>query len=275
MDAHKAHACLSVVTDPAANGRAAHPSSPLVSAARVRRGVHPADGRPAHTRPAPTEVGDPPRTPVPLHRTLIGVDITRFGARDEDVQNYVRQALYSSLQQAFCDAGLPWPASEGREDRGDGVMLTVPPDIPTHQVIDPLALHLHACLRRHNKMSSDAAQILLRMVVHAGYVYRDDHGFTGLAIVELYRLLDAPAFKDAVLSHCATLGLLVSQYIYANVVQNGLGLIDPNSYTSLFVVNKETSTEAWLCLLHRPHRQAGGTVRSVATGRRTPRAQTA
>jgi hypothetical protein len=187
---------------------------------------------------------------LPLYRTIVGFDIAAFGRRDEHVQNYVRTALYAQLKRAFAYAGVPWPDQTWREDRGDGALMILPADT-THQVIDPLVQHLYAGLRQHNKVSSEAAQITLRMAVHAGFVYRDEHGLSGEAIVRLYRLLDAPAFKDAVISQRAVLGLLVSQYIYDNAVRHSLGLIDSDSYRKLLIVNKETTTEAWL---HLPSR---------------------
>jgi hypothetical protein len=184
------------------------------------------------------------------YQTIVAVDITGFGAREEPVQNYVRTAMYTTLQQAFADADVAWPAREWRDDRGDGALLVLPPEI-ADRVLDPLVPYLYAGLRRHNRVSSEAAQIMLRMAVHSGFVYRDDHGLSGEAIVYLCRLLDAPAFKDAVRGCRAPLGVVVSQYIYDSVVRNGLGLIDPDNYSKIPVVNKETRTEAWL---HLPSR---------------------
>jgi hypothetical protein len=184
---------------------------------------------------------------LPLYRTIVGFDIAAFGRRDEHIQNYLRTALYALLQQAFADARVLWPEQPWREDRGDGALVIVPADA-THRVIDPLVQRLYAGLRRHNKVSSQAAQITLRMAVHAGFVYRDEHGLSGEAIVLMYRLLDAAAFKDAVTSQRAVLGLMVSQYIYDNVVRNSLGLIDSSSFRKLLVVNKETTAEAWMHL---------------------------
>jgi hypothetical protein len=184
------------------------------------------------------------------YQTIVVVDITGFGGRDEDVQNHVRTVMYTTLQLAFANADVAWPAPEWRDDRGDGVLLILPPDI-THRVLDPLIQYLYAGLRRHNKVSSEAAQIMLRMAIHSGYVHRDDHGLSGEALVYACRLLDAPAFKDAVRECRAPLGLVVSQHIYEAVIRNGIGLIDPDTYSRIPVVNKETRTEAWL---HLPSR---------------------
>lgn len=187
----------------------------------------------------------------PQPRTLIGVDIAAFGAREEDMQNHVRHALYTLLEQAFLETALPWPARDWWEDRGDGAIVTVPAGVPTHRVIDPLLRYVEAGLRRHNKASSEAAKMTLRVAVHFGFVSRDSHGLIGEDIVHLCRLLDAPAFKDAIATHHIHFGLVVSEMVYRIAVRPGLGLIDPDTYTKLHVVNKETRAEAWI---HLPSR---------------------
>jgi len=186
----------------------------------------------------------------PLYRTIVGFDIASFGRRDEHVQNYLRAAMYARLKRAFADAGLPWPAQPWREDRGDGALMIMPADA-TYRVLDPLVPRLYAGLRQHNDVSSQAAQMMLRMAVHAGFVYRDEHGLSGEAIVLMYRLLDAPAFKAAVISQQAVLGLVVSRYVYDNVVRRNPGLADSDRFRKLLVVNKETTTDAWTYLQSR------------------------
>jgi hypothetical protein len=225
----------------------------MSSVSRIRRLIQTGRGRghPAEIR------NDGPSVPVsgtrqparkgrsPEYYAIIGFDIAGFGQRDEHLQNHVREALYRLLEQAFAQAGLPWPEQGLWEDRGDGALLIVPM-MAAEAVLDPLLRQLNAGLRRYNKVSSDPAQITLRMAVHSGFVQRDDHGLSGEALVQLYRLLDAPAFKDAVKTAGANLGLVVSPYIYENVVRHGRGLINPDSYEKLPFVNKETSAEAWL-----------------------------
>jgi hypothetical protein len=202
----------------------------------------------------PVETSADDDLPEPLHspryRTIVGFDIAGFGRRDQHIQDYVRTAMYALLRRAFTEARVPWPQHPWREDRGDGALVVLSADA-IHQVVDLLVQRLYAGLRRHNKVSSDAAQMTLRMAVHTGFVHPDEHGLSGDAIVRLYRLLDAPAFKDAVRSQHAVLGLVVSQYVYDNVVRHSLGFVDPDSFRKLQIVNKETSVDAWIHL-HSP-----------------------
>jgi hypothetical protein len=215
---------------------------------RTRGVTHYARRSPADASDTP--IGDPDEQLSTRDRrfmAIFGTDIAGYGQRDQQTQDYVRDAMYTMLRQAFTDAGLPGP--EWR-DRGDGALLIVPHE-DAHRMIDQFVPHLNAGLRRHNKRSSDDAKIVLRTAMHAGNVYRDANGLTGDAIVRMCRLLEAQSFKQAVAAAGAALGLVVSQHIYENVVHPGEGLIDPDTYSQILIENKETLTYAWL---HLPSR---------------------
>jgi hypothetical protein len=247
--------------DPAAAKPEPHPLGPRLRT-RLRRLVKvatqyaPGGNRRnrASTTVASLLAEPPPHGRGRWYRTIIGVDIIGFGRRDEDLQNYVRAKMYEILPEAFAEGRVPWPAQEWREDRGDGVLMTVPADVPAHIVIDLLVQHLPAGLRRHNKVSSADAQINLRTAIHAGFISRDEHGLSGEAIVHLYRLLDAQAFKEVVAEQRPTLGLAASNYIHHHVIRPDLGVTDPDSYAKIHVNNKETTTDAWVHLVNCPYR---------------------
>ncbi len=91
--------------------------------------------------------------------------------------------------------------------------------IPAGALTGPLIPHLDAGLRRHNKVASAAAAIQLRIALHAGQVHADDHGVTGQVLVHLFRLLDAPAFRQYAAASSAGLTLVVSDDLYASVIR--------------------------------------------------------
>lgn len=185
--------------------------------------------------------------PGSLHCSIVAFDVVAFGdrRRDDDVQLYVRAALYRILEKAFGAVGVPWRACH-REDRGDGVLVVVPAQVSTELLISPLAERVRAGLRRHNKLSSEAAQIRLRMVLHAGHVYFDAHGVAGQTLVHAFRLLEAPAFKAAFAATPCELGFVVSDRLYDDVIRHGPGLIDPDLYDAISVSLKETQARAWV-----------------------------
>jgi hypothetical protein len=181
-----------------------------------------------------------------LQCSIAAFDVVAFGdrRRDDDVQVYVRTELYRILREAFDGSAVAWHACH-REDRGDGVLVIVPPMVSAELLIDPLVDRVRAGLRRHNKLSSEAAQIRLRMALHAGHVRFDEHGVAGHALVHVFRMLEAPAFKTAFAATGSELGLITSDRLYEEVVRHGPGLIDPRLYEPLHVSVKETRARAW------------------------------
>ncbi|GAA4485176.1 hypothetical protein GCM10023191_009380 [Actinoallomurus oryzae] len=182
-----------------------------------------------------------------LQCAVVAFDIAGFGdrRRDDDVQLYVRAGLYRILEESFEDAGVPWRECH-REDRGDGVLVVVPALVATESLISPLTERVRAGLRRHNKLSSEPAQIRLRMALHAGHVHFDAYGVAGQTLVHAFRLLEAPTFKTAFAATGRELGCVVSDRLYDDVIRHGPGLIDPDLYHAISVSVKETEARAWV-----------------------------
>jgi class 3 adenylate cyclase len=181
------------------------------------------------------------------HCAIFVCDIVSFGdqARHDRIQRHLRSVLYEQLRQSFDASGAPL-AGCYHEDRGDGVIVVVPPGIETALLVSPLADHLRAGLRRHNEISSDVAQIRLRVALHVGEVHQDGPGIVGTAVNHVNRLIEAPRFKDALNAAKAQFGLIVSPEVFNAVIRRGEGLIDPDEYLPVEVDVKETRTTAWM-----------------------------
>ncbi|GAA2255352.1 hypothetical protein GCM10010402_08300 [Actinomadura luteofluorescens] len=183
-----------------------------------------------------------------MYTTLIGVDIPRFGdqRRNADAQRLLRKQMYEHLQEAFIISHLPW-AESYIEDRGDGALILLPSEVALAGVMDPLAHHLTALLRRSNRLANDLGRLRLRMAVHAGEVQHDDHGVLGPPLTHLFRLLEAPAFKQRLHeAPDADLAMLVSQELYQHAATTGL--INPAAYRPINIRHKETRASGYLWL---------------------------
>jgi hypothetical protein len=182
---------------------------------------------------------------------MAAVDICAFGGRrHEDVQLHLRDRMYEYLAGAFGMTRLPWLECY-REDRGDGVLMIMPPAVPAEALLDPLAHHLNFLLRRGNRLASDTARLRLRLAVHAGDVHRDANGVAGHAVNLLFRILDADRFKKVLTASNSDLGLIVSDQLYMTVTQRA-GLVDAEAYQQINIRRKETRTRAWVWLPPRP-----------------------
>jgi hypothetical protein len=143
------------------------------------------------------------------------------------------------LEEAFDGSGIPW-ARCLHEDRGDGVLVVVPPGIASTGIIDPLPERLRSLIRGHNRISSDAAGIQLRAAAHIGPVDHDDHGVGGSDINLLFRLLDARPLKTLAGSG-SDLALIVSDYVYRNIVCRYPSRVSPDAYRPVTFQVKDTA----------------------------------
>ena len=184
---------------------------------------------------------------------LFAVDIAGFTdpRRDECVQLHLRDALYRMLERAFNGSGLPWQACR-HEDRGDGVLVIVPPTIVVDGLADPLPERLCGLVRVHNRLSSDDARIQLRAAAHVGKVYRDAHGFAGDAANHLFRLLDAPRVKHLLAASASDVAFITSDYFFDTVVRRHPTLVDLAAFQAVSVDTRHETATGWVQLLGSP-----------------------
>lgn len=182
--------------------------------------------------------------------TLFAVDIADSTRpdRDDDIQRYLHEQLYVMLQKAFDGSGIPWAAC-WHEDRGDGVLVVIPPGISGLNLVGPLPKRLRGLVRRQNHACRATAQIQLRVAAHFGLVEHDGHGFVGSDVNQLFRILDAPPLKEALAASRADLALIVSDHIYRSFVCRHRSLVSPDAFEAVSFEVKETEFQAWSYLL--------------------------
>jgi transcriptional regulator with XRE-family HTH domain len=206
-----------------------------------------------HLRRGPTATPPARKTPTPPTGgqvcAMVAVDIAEFTRldRDDDTRRYMREALYRILERAFDESGIPWTACS-TEDRGDGVLVVVPPDLTPRGIIDPLPERLRSLIRLHNHVSSAAANMQLRVAAHLGPTDHDEHGFVGTDVNYLFRMLEARPLKHMLVGSEADLALIISDYVYDNVVIPHPGLVSPAAFQPVRFQVKRTRAQAWTYL---------------------------
>jgi hypothetical protein len=186
-----------------------------------------------------------------MHRTILVVDIEQSShpIRTDADQLVIRKALYQALTMAFKgNKRLKYY----HEDRGDGVLVLVPPEMPKVRVVTNLINRLEAAVEGHNAAMerqdparAAAMQIRLRVAVHAGEITHDDHGVVGAAITHTFRLADAPPLKAAFDASPGVCALIVSDWFYNNVVYHN-PVARPDCYQRITCEVKETHVSAWM-----------------------------
>jgi hypothetical protein len=174
-------------------------------------------------------------------------DVVSFGnsARTDHARIVIRKVLYTALRMGFDKANVPYAGCHV-EDRGDGVMVIVPPTHPVPPLITVVIDWLRAEIRRHNQVSNTAAQMQLRVAVHAGWCESDGNGLVGEALNHAFRILEAAPLKEALKESTTEVGLIVSQRVYEDVVRHSVGLVNPTDYREVAVQVKETDKTAWI-----------------------------
>jgi hypothetical protein len=180
---------------------------------------------------------------------VFAVDIAGFTRpdRDDDIRRYLHEKLYEFLQKAFDHSGVPW-AQCFCEDRGDGALIVIPPEIPVKGLIDPLPERLRSLIRRHNHVSCAAADMQLRVAAHIGPVEYDGHGFVGADVNFAFRMLEARPLKRLLAGSGAELGLVVSDLVYGSLIRRHPSLIHPDAFRAVRFQTKYTKARAWTYL---------------------------
>jgi class 3 adenylate cyclase len=191
------------------------------------------------------------RTPQPLkgeNCTVLLTDVVGFGAPDRSDPDRVIVRL-EGLKMMQESLGPLWEACIW-EDRGDGLLIVVPPQVPTGKIIECIHRELPDKLRLHNRTFSTHARIHLRIAVNVGPVTTDELGMSGEAIIRTARLVEAPAVKEAMAATGYGLGIVVSEFVYETAVGQAGIFIDLDEYREIEVILKEFRSPAWMRLVN-------------------------
>jgi tetratricopeptide (TPR) repeat protein len=185
----------------------------------------------------------------PTHQSVVAFDVEGFSEpyRDDSAHAIVRAGIYQVVQDSFAAAGIPWDSCL-HEDRGDGAMIVVPPEVSKVLLLDPLLSGLSAALTDYNRRAPLPERIRLRLVVHAGEVGVDDHGLSGTDLIVAFRLLDAEELRVALRHSAVPLAVIVSDGVYDGIVRHGFRNIDPAAYHPVSVRVKRNRLHGWIHL---------------------------
>ena len=134
-----------------------------------------------------------------------------------------------------------------REDRGDGILVLLPPEVHKSLLVELLPSALVASLTAHNRAHRDEERIRLRMSLHAGEVLYDPYGVTGEAINWAFRLVDAEPLKTALARSPGVLAIIASSWFFDQVIRHAAPDVPP-VYRQVLVRAKDDTQPGWICL---------------------------
>lgn len=158
-----------------------------------------------------------------VHRSILVFDIEQSNhpMRTNQDRVVIHEAMYAAVRTAL--RRLEYY----HEDRGDGALVLVSPDVPKGRLVSNLLVRVESALDRHNRAMgrrsasrAAATQVRLRVAVHAGEVTFDGHGVVGAAVDQTFRLSDAPPFKSALATSTGVCGLIASEWFFEEVVRH-------------------------------------------------------
>jgi hypothetical protein len=175
---------------------------------------------------------------LPVHRSILAVDIEESTQRTNPVKGELRGEVYRLTAGALGLAGIDDQYWDPFIDRGDGILVLLRPadDFPKPLLLSRLMPALASLLAARNDGISPAEKpriMRLRAVVHAGEVHYDGRGPFGEDLDVAFRLLDAPRFKTHFKQATGPLALVVSDFIYQSVIRHGYDGIDGEEFVPL------------------------------------------
>jgi class 3 adenylate cyclase len=179
---------------------------------------------------------------LPVHRSILAVDIEDSTRRTNTVKEELRQLVYQLVLEALDVAGIDDHYYDPFTDRGDGVLVLVRPadEFPKPLLLSRLIPALARLLAAHNSgipLAEQPRVLRLRAVIHAGEVHYDGKGFFGEDLDVAFRLLDAPRFKAHLRTATVPLALVASDYIYQSIIRHGYAGIDDGEFFPIVTVN--------------------------------------
>jgi len=181
--------------------------------------------------------------------SVLLTDVVGFGAPTHTAQDrkIIRDGMYQIVRRAFAAASIS-REDYLLEDRGDGILIVISPDVPTKQIVHPLVTRIAAELSRYNADAEDGTRFKLRVALQVGPVEPDPEGVNGHVIVDASRLIEASAFKQGLAQAPpeTCVGFITSDYVYDSVIKQHPRQLEPYKYQKITARAKGRRLTAWV-----------------------------
>jgi len=189
------------------------------------------------------------------HRIIVFVDLVGSPALTDTTLLAMRADLDEIMRRVFQRLRLSLEDCTS-EDRGDGILLLVPPVRPESESLFAARMpqELARALHEINRTRESAHQIRIRVALHAGEVRHGRHGIDGSSINFAARLVDSTDLKRAVAGAPDGVGVILSSLLYDAVQREPWRdpSFDPAAYREVRVAVKTTEAQAWIHLPGTP-----------------------
>jgi hypothetical protein len=185
--------------------------------------------------------------PPASRRLCVVADIERFSGRGNLNQLAIQGSLREVIEAAVGHAAIPWHAVE-TEDKGDGLLVQLPPDIDEPRVIPALVSGLSLALQRANAGTPPLRRIRLRVAITQGIRHIGPTGRIGDAVIAACRMVDCHELRAALARYPDRMvGVIVADDLYRDVIAHGYPGLDPAAFdqVSISIPEKRFTELAW------------------------------
>ncbi|WP_380282128.1 hypothetical protein [Kitasatospora purpeofusca] len=183
-----------------------------------------------------------------LRRICLVVDIEAYGGRPYRVQQKVQERLDRALDHACDRAGVHRSRCES-QDRGDGQLLLLPPDVDEAKALPGLVLGLRDALHTLNRAPGASGRLRIRAALAQGGVQRAPLGYVARSVETACRLLDCAQARAALKDTPDTdLVLVVADDLFTDAFATGAGGVPVEEFTEITVAipDKRFKAGAWV-----------------------------
>jgi hypothetical protein len=186
--------------------------------------------------------------PAGVRRLCVAYDIEDYSTRRNRGQLAAQDQLARVIRDACAAAGL---ADEDfrAQHQGDGGLVLLPTggEIDEPLLISAFLGSLEASLREVNRGAEGGEPIRLRVALREGIVFTAAHGYAGDAVVDAFRMCDAPAVRRILKANPdADLVIVVSDGLHRDVVRHGDHGLPGDAFVRHPLQVKQFSDTAWV-----------------------------
>jgi hypothetical protein len=180
--------------------------------------------------------------PEPEHHSIVVVDVESSSTLRDDEKIRIRRSLYEIVTNGLQEISID--ISRCRiEDRGDGIYLLIPADVPKRLLANPLLGSLDRALAE--RAIGDTA-LRIRIALHSGEVTIDEHGSSGGDVDRTFAMADSDRVRAALrAAPRARMVVVVSDTFYLSVFCAHSD-IDPTWLRRVRVESKRETIRAWV-----------------------------
>ncbi|WP_202231986.1 hypothetical protein [Actinacidiphila reveromycinica] len=187
-------------------------------------------------------------TPDSHQYFIVLVDIEDYSPRPDAVQVALHDAVHEVTTFALVQRAGVTPSGHRFTDRGDGMLVLLPPTVSPTLLLREMVRGLDDALVEHNQKHAPDYRMRLRVGLHHGPVVRKGKLWTGSAVNDLARLVDAdPVRKVLKAAKRAHFTLVLPEALHEATVRGRFPGIDPAAYLPFdFVTKHQEERRGWI-----------------------------